>query len=110
VVAVIRYGARSAVEDRPDCWAHLRRAGVEEADVVHSRFLARMLVMGAAPSPASGGMAGRAAVDDTGTEGVFMAGDWVGPDGLLADAALASGRSAALSALRHVERSATMVA
>lgn len=31
---------------------------------------------------------------------VFLAGDWVGPDGVLADAALASGHAAGLAALR----------
>jgi pyruvate/2-oxoglutarate dehydrogenase complex dihydrolipoamide dehydrogenase (E3) component len=31
--------------------------------------------------------------------GVFVAGDWVGPQGLLADAAFASGRAAGLAAL-----------
>jgi len=40
-------------------------------------------------------------VTDTGVDGVFLAGDWVGPTGLLADAALASGRAAALGALRR---------
>ena len=32
--------------------------------------------------------------------GVTMAGDWVGPVGLLADASLASGRTAGLLAVR----------
>jgi thioredoxin reductase len=83
---------------------------VHDEDVVTSRFLARMLVMGAAPAAASGGQRGRPGVADTGTPGLFMAGDWVGPDGLLADTALASGQSAALAALHHCGRSATMVA
>ena len=46
----------------------------------------------------------------TGVPGVFMAGDWVGPEGLLADTALASGQAAAQAALRLIEGSTTMVA
>ena len=44
-------------------------------------------------------------VTDTGTPGIHLAGDWVGPDGLLADASLASGHAAGLRALDGVERS-----
>jgi len=66
--------------------------------VVTRRFLAHMTVSGALPRAGSGGMAGRPGVDDTGVPGVTMAGDWVGPVGLLADASLASGRAAGLRA------------
>jgi hypothetical protein len=34
-----------------------------------------------------------------GAPGLFLAGDWVGGEGQLADASLASGRAAALSAV-----------
>ena len=50
------------------------------------------------PQAASGGLAGRPGVAILGTDGVFIAGDWVGPDGLLADAAVASGRAAGVAA------------
>ncbi|HEY3831651.1 MAG TPA: FAD-dependent oxidoreductase [Acidimicrobiia bacterium] len=40
-------------------------------------------------------------------DGVFVAGDWVGPDGLLADAALASARTAGLSAARVASSAAS---
>jgi hypothetical protein len=36
---------------------------------------------------------------------VFVAGDWVGPVGLLADASLVSGEAAAVAALANVRRS-----
>jgi pyruvate/2-oxoglutarate dehydrogenase complex dihydrolipoamide dehydrogenase (E3) component len=39
-------------------------------------------------------------VDATGLPGVYLAGDWVGPAGLLADAALASGHDAARRAVQ----------
>jgi phytoene dehydrogenase-like protein len=110
VVSVLRYGARSAELDRPDMESMLRHVGVSEDDIVVQRFLARMVVAGTAPRPQTGGMAGRPAVTDTGLPGVFMAGDWVGPDGLLADAALASGQAAARLAVRTADRASTMVA
>ncbi len=41
-----------------------------------------------------------------GHPGILLAGDWVGPDGLLADAALASGHAAGIRALDAVGRAA----
>jgi phytoene dehydrogenase-like protein len=109
LVAAIRYGARSAAEDRPDLEAFIRRTGITEGDVVTRRFLARMVVAGGRPLPGSG-LGGRPGPADTGVAGVFVAGDWVGPEGLLADAALASGQAAGLAAARWAEGSATMAA
>ncbi len=93
VVAVIRYGARSAAEDRPQLEDHASHAGVRPGDVVVSRFLAHISVAGALPRAATGGLAGRPKVEDSGVPGVAIAGDWVGPVGLLPDASLASGRA-----------------
>jgi hypothetical protein len=42
-----------------------------------------------------GGFAGRPGPAVPGIRGLFVAGDWVGPEGVLADAALASARRAA---------------
>jgi len=44
----------------------------------------------------------RPGVDSCSTEGVFVAGDWVGDEGMLADAALASARVASRMAIAHV--------
>ena len=46
----------------------------------------------------------------SGHPGVLIAGDWVGPVGLLADASLASGHEAALLALRALDREPVLVA
>jgi phytoene dehydrogenase-like protein len=100
VVGAIRYGATEAKADRAVLEAHLARAGVQEGDIVTSRFLARMVVAGAAPIAARGGLGGRPGVDATGLPGVYLAGDWVGPTGLIADAALASGQAAAVRAVQ----------
>jgi phytoene dehydrogenase-like protein len=102
VVGAVRYGATDANTDRSALKAHLARAGVRDGDVVTSRFLSRMVVAGSAPLAARGGLHGRPAVDATGLPGVYLAGDWVGPTGLLADAALASGYIAARRALQAV--------
>ena len=110
VVGVIRYGARTAELDRPQLEAHLRQVGVSEDDVVARRFLARMVVTGAMPRATSGGLTGRPDITATGLRNVFAAGDWIGPDGLLADAALASGHAAGLAALRTIDTSSTLVA
>jgi hypothetical protein len=94
VMAVIRYGALSAAEDRPQLDELAAAAGVGHDDVVVRRFLARMTVSGALPLASRGGLIGRPGIGDTGVPGVLMAGDWVGPVGLLADASLASGYAA----------------
>ena len=94
VMAVIRYGARSAAEDRPQLDELAATAGVGHDDVVVRRFLSRMTVSGALPLASRGGLIGRPGIGDTGVPGVLMAGDWVGPVGLLADASLASGYAA----------------
>lgn len=65
---------------------------------VRSRFLRSMTVTNAMPTAATGGMAGRPAVGVSACPGAFIAGDWVGPRGLLADAAIASGHDAAIAA------------
>ena len=85
---------------------HARLAGVEPSDIEEQRFLLRMTVVGAVPTPASGGLAGRPAIDSTGVPGVFVAGDWVGPRGWLADASLSSGEAAGQAAARDAARRA----
>jgi phytoene dehydrogenase-like protein len=107
VVAAVRYGATEASADHAVLQAHLARAGVREEDVVTSRFLARMVVAGAAPTAARGGLGSRPTVDATGLPCVYLAGDWVGPTGLIADAALASGQAAALRAVQAFPLPAT---
>lgn len=85
----------TAEEHRARLEALARTAGVRDADIVESRFLRRMVVTGGLPTAAAGGLWGRPDVTDTGRPGVYLAGDWVGPDGMLADAALMSGARAA---------------
>jgi phytoene dehydrogenase-like protein len=84
-----------------------RRALEELADAMQpgwreratlERFLPRMVAISAMATAAGGGLAGRPAVDRG--EGLYLAGDWIGGEGWLVDAALASGAAAAAAALR----------
>ena len=58
------------------------------------QFLPAMPAVSAIPLAAKGGVDGRPPTEVPNAEGLFIAGDWVGPAGMLADAAAASGRSA----------------
>lgn len=89
---------------------HLRAAvadaGVDEADVVVERFQARMIVAPAIPLARAGGLAGRPSMELVARPHTLLAGDWVGPTGMLADTALSSGEAAGR---RAVELAATLV-
>lgn len=63
--------------------------------VEESRFLPRMTVCHRLPRAEQRGLEGRPGVRVTGWEGLFLAGDWVGTTGHLADASLGSARSVA---------------
>src|SRR5262249_24892200 len=65
-------------------------------DVVVKRvFMPHIAGSSALPLAASHGFAGRPTVEIPGLPNVYLAGDWVGRTGLLADAAFASARGAA---------------
>ena len=63
--------------------------------VVRRRFLPQLPVVNALAPPAPGGLAVRPGVRVPEAPGVYLAGDWVGSEGWLADASVASGRAAA---------------
>ena len=63
--------------------------------VVARIFLPRMTVTNALVTADGGGLAGRPGPAVPGIPGLYVAGDWVGPTGMLSDAALASARLAA---------------
>jgi glycine/D-amino acid oxidase-like deaminating enzyme len=92
---------------RAELVEHARVAGIEPEAAAHVRYLHRMTVVGAVPVPGVG-LAGRVDVGDTGHEGVLVAGDWVGADGHLADAALASGEDAGRRAAVALEQDAVV--
>jgi phytoene dehydrogenase-like protein len=77
--------------------------------VITQRFLPRMTVTASLPQAKTGGLAGRPDVVVPDMPNVFICGDWVGPEGMLADAAVSSAqeaaqRAAALISSPHVHR------
>ncbi len=104
VVQLLRY------DDGAEITAEAAQARLEELldqaqpgwreRVVHRRFAPRMITDCHLPSPAEG-LASRPTVDATALDGVFIAGDWVGPRGWLAGASLRSGLAAAQAVIRE---------
>ena len=85
-------------DPRPRLEALLDRAQPGWRDqVVEERYGRRLVVAHGRPRPGRGS-AGRPPVAVPDLPGLFVAGDWVGPDGLLADAVFASGHAAGLLA------------
>jgi len=66
-----------------------------QTQVVERRFLPAMTVTHGVPIAKNGGLAGRPAPAIPGLPGIYLAGDWVGNEGALADASLASARRTA---------------
>jgi phytoene dehydrogenase-like protein len=98
VVHAMRYGARGADVDRAALDELATAAGIDASMVVTERFLARMNVAWTVPTASRGGLPGRPSIAVPGHDAVFVAGDWVGPEGLLSEAVAASGVSAANAA------------
>jgi hypothetical protein len=78
--------------------------------VVQRRYLPDMLVANALPLAASGGSAGRPGPAVPGGDDLYVVGDWVGPDGMLADASFASAKQAARMILQRGEGTARAAA
>jgi len=107
LVTLLRYtpdgDVASPAADRRQLHEFAALAGIGADDVVHERFLHRMVVANAFPAAAGGGLRGRPTADASGLDNVFLAGDWVGPSGLLADAASSSAEAAARRAVAAIE-------
>jgi phytoene dehydrogenase-like protein len=80
------------------------------AAVAHRRFLPAMPVMHAMATAHQGGTEGRSGPQVEDVPGLYVVGDWVGAEGLLVDASLASARRAAelIAAARTVEMRAAV--
>ncbi|MEM9132643.1 MAG: FAD-dependent oxidoreductase [Actinomycetota bacterium] len=99
VVCLARYLRPGEQHDAEETRAELtdlaHRMGVAPGHIAAERYLHRMTVTNGVPLATGSGFAGRPDVDCLGDPQVMVAGDWVGPSGLLADASVASGRRAA---------------
>jgi phytoene dehydrogenase-like protein len=109
VVHVMKYlggspeGPPETVEREMEAFLDRLQAGWR-GRVLQRRFLPSMVVANALPAAASGGLAGRPGTVLPDRPGVFLAGDWVGAEGMLADAAAASAAEAARHALATLKR------
>lgn len=70
------------------------------------RFLPAIEAVSALPTASGGGFAGRPSSDVASLANVYVAGDWVGPEGFLVDASAAS---AAAAAARMIDAPRTRV-
>ncbi|MBS1786182.1 MAG: NAD(P)/FAD-dependent oxidoreductase [Acidobacteria bacterium] len=67
--------------------------------MIERRFMPSLTVVNALATAKQGGLSGRPGPAVPGIEGLFVAGDWVGTEGWLADASVASGKHAAQLAI-----------
>lgn len=109
LVSVMRYLAPGEQPGEPAAARAIlrivaRATGISDDDVIFERSLHRMVVAHGAPTAAGGGLRGRPNINALGQPGLFVAGDWVGPSGLLADASSASGEQAGIAAARLCAR------
>ena len=77
--------------------------------LVSSRFMPSILVSNAIATVGTRGTKRRPGPAVPGAEGLFVAGDWVGPYGMLADASLASAHRAAMLALDHLSSASVVL-
>jgi phytoene dehydrogenase-like protein len=68
-------------------------------EVISERYMPYLTVAHSFPQAAQGGLSGRPGPAVAGIDGLYVAGDWVGDQGLLLDAAVASAERAARLAL-----------
>lgn len=68
--------------------------------VVRRRFLPNMIVSNALVTAEQGGTPGRPDTRVPNTDNLYIVGDWVGPEGLLADASFSSAKRAAQQILK----------
>jgi phytoene dehydrogenase-like protein len=87
-------GTPAEVEREIEGLVDLVQPGWRES-VVYRRFLPDMTVANAIPLAGLGGTRGRPNPDVNDVPGLFVVGDWVGGEGMLADAALSSASHAA---------------
>jgi phytoene dehydrogenase-like protein len=89
--------AHDAMEAELEATVELLQPGWREL-VVERRFLPKLVVSNAIPTADTGGYLGRPDEAVPEVQGVFVAGDWVGREGCLSDAALGSAKAAVRAA------------
>jgi phytoene dehydrogenase-like protein len=101
VVHVLRYGV-SKTDPRAEMENYLDAVQPGWRDQVRAeRFGKQWVVAHDRPTPSRGPLTNRPGPTVPDCDGVYVAGDWVGAHGLLADASISSGEEAALLAVAH---------
>lgn len=95
-----------AVEDELEKLLDLVQPGWQSL-VIERRFMPSLTVSHDLVAAERGGLSGRANVEVPGIGGLYLAGDWVGSEGLLADASAASARRAAELLINQEDRPAS---
>ena len=108
VIQLAKYLSSSSNEKAEDLRAELealldRLQPSWQSELVTKRFLPRMLVSNSIVTAEQGGNAGRPGPAVPEFSNLFIAGDWVGPHGMLVDASLASARAAAGLAIQFAD-------
>ncbi|MBX3055327.1 MAG: NAD(P)/FAD-dependent oxidoreductase [Anaerolineae bacterium] len=105
VIHVAKYltpGAADAAQDEAELEAMLDLVQPGwRAELLARRFLPHMTVVNDLARAENGGLHGRPGYALPHSQRLYLAGDWVGPQGWLADAALSSGKQAAELALEE---------
>ncbi len=78
-----------------------------QALVIERRFMPSLTVNHDLAAAEHGGLSGRAGVEVPDIKGLFLAGDWIGAEGWLADASAASAKLAAESAIKQTREIAS---
>jgi phytoene dehydrogenase-like protein len=101
--------SNEAVERELEGLLDLVQPGWRDA-LVYRRFLPDMIVMNAMALASTGGVPARPGPEVEDVPGLYVVGDWVGNEGLLVDASLASARQAAvlIGAAANVKRAAVV--
>jgi phytoene dehydrogenase-like protein len=98
-----RNGDSSDVRAELEALADLVQPGWRDA-VIEARFLPKMTVAEALPTPLSRQTTSRPSARSAELDGLYLAGDWVGEEGWLADASFASARAAARACIADLAR------
>jgi len=69
--------------------------------VIRQRYLPNMIVYNLLVTAAQGGLKGRPSTKVNDIHGLYLAGDWIGQKGLLADASFASAKQAAMEIIKE---------
>jgi phytoene dehydrogenase-like protein len=76
--------------------------------LIKRQYLPRIEAVGALPTATGGGFAGRPEPEVPDIANLYLVGDWIGPEGFLADASTASARQVARLVLSQTKAGAVL--